>query len=230
MRRLRWPASSDPVWRFNPYHDKEGRFAPALGGSSGALDFVPEGQAEDRLLRSHAAWAGQLAEEETRALGTYVGSLAYEDINRWLRLGEEPKRFDPLVVEDSISGLDAAIERPEAALPAAYRAYRGVSGRTLAFLEKALDQSDLVQDNGFTSVTLKARVATRFKRGAGALLRIELPPGTPAAFVPAVLKGYPSSTERELILSRGAVYRVRREDSGYVLTYVGFDNQASSSP
>lgn len=215
-------ATIQAFWRFNPYHDEDGQFteAPSSSGLGTA--------AAARLGKASALLAAVVSSHEQTSLEEYTGPL-YLHINSKLRdrgyglgLTATTRSF--------ISGLDTLLKRPEAALPVTASTYRGVSKRSVEVLEEAAAGSGLVWDEGFVSTSISKRVAQQFRavkgKRTGAVVRIDLPKGTPAAYVPAFSKSYTStlmSTEKEVLLPRRSVFRVRKEGDVWVLSYVGLD-------
>lgn len=221
--------------RFNPYHDKDGRFAAAPGG--GAYPPSPETDEEvadrDRALRqvSGPIISAVLARPDRGAaleetLVQYVRHDGYERINGYLRHGSVGALDDKRAIRQQIGELDELFTLRGARTTEPQTVFRGIGSSTLGRLEDALRESSLVQDEGFSSTSLDPLVANDFahlaRSGYGGVLQIEVPVGTSAVYVPGLLGHRDAfASELELLLPRGTVYQVRREGDGYVLTVHG---------
>lgn len=206
--------------KFNPYHDARGRFTFAGAHQGGGFPLADDARAV-ALAERMTPWAQSLSVEEKGALQSYAGagSVVNGVLRDKGRLSVPARRI--------VTAIDAAMERPEARLPDPLTVYRGVGPGTLRRL--ASSAAERIQDDGFISTSLDRSIAERFARGGGAVVEIELPAGTPVAYLPAGRisgasasgQNLPTAGEREMILPRGAIFAPRVDGGRRILRYVG---------
>jgi hypothetical protein len=149
----------------------------------------------------HAEARYSAAQQEV--LDRYQGTL-YQDLNGWLRAGGEEIGPDPRLINAS-SMMDSTM-RP---LPERLTAFRGADLDAGQFHPGAI-----ITDEGYVSTTLNEGFATDWISGTEnpVLFEIDAPAGTPAA-LPEV-----STSEQELVLSRGSRFEVLRVESNTIKT------------
>ena len=174
-----------------------------------------EQEAIDNLDAGYAAWAASLAREEVAALRSYQSSeRAFPLVNGVLRGTIDASTLDASeagLVGDVIAGLGTAIAKGQ--LPAAVRVWRGLRSLHSTFGVHPAEADRLVGSEhrlaGYASCSVVRSVAeTAFIHPSdGALLRITVPVGVTAAWLPLV--GAPGfSDEYELLLEADLVFRV----------------------
>lgn len=201
--------------RFNPYHDKGGRFADALGVQ------VAQTSDLDALAEGGRRWRASLTGMEASAIGDY-SDAAYRRINNALRAGPG--------VSEEIAREGGTLDRALAKAPVSETpqlVYRGISGETAKRLDAALaGGTGFVRDDGYGSTSVSPDVARRFAEAKedGEVVEIRMPRGVRSAYLATTgLSGFPD--EQEIPLQRGAVYRMEHEQNKWALTLAGFDPQ-----
>lgn len=166
------------------------------------FDTASFGQMETWGDTSVAGWADDLTDAQRDAIETYKGSK-YRVINENLRKGTALDTDDTKVLNDLKSSMDKAM------LPEDVAAYRGVADLEEVFGTSNID--DLLgyelMDKGFMSTTIDSSIATGFSdMSKGAVVKVLLPKGAPAAYIDSdkIVEGIGTMRERELLVTSGA--------------------------
>lgn len=186
------------------------------------MDIDPdEAETIDQLDAAYHPWAESLSEAEGLALRCYQASeRAYGLVNGVLRGTVSPNDLDPdetTLVGEVIAGLGSALEKGPLAAPVTV--WRGVGSLMATFGAEPADPDALVGTQrrvaGFASCTAVRAVAEEeFADSAnGALLRVEVPAGVHAGWLPLV--GEPDyADEYELLLEEDLIFEVTAVEEG----------------
>lgn len=177
------------------------------------------------LDTAYAAWAMALTTTEVTALQCYQSSSrAYALVNGVLRGAIDTRTldaFDKLLVEEVTANLRTALEKGN--LPDAVTVWRGLRSVEGAFGVSRADAPSFAGTTGrlqgFASCSVVMSVAVEgfTEPGAPALLRVAVPSGVRAAWMPLVGRaGY--ADEYELLLEDDLAFEVTAvEESGGIL-------------
>lgn len=210
-----------PVTKFNPYHDKTGRFAAKPGGEVGPFedfgslrDFNQQYSVHQRLYDVWGGWRKSTTPREKEAVDEYAGNAAYKVINDSLRSGGDGGRLSR-----TVDLIDSALAKSSA--PGDVVVYRGISKRVAKMLGDASEGS-LIIDRGFVSTSVSSGVSDRYTGKRGTTVAIEVPYGSRAGYADALNWSVEHMREMEVLLPRNSVFRVKKSDGGrIVLEYVG---------
>ena len=196
-------ANTIRVWKFNPYHDKGGRFAS--GGSGG--DRLSDLGNEESAVQEGKAWVSSLNAGEHASVESHT--FWSTGLNETLRRGnkEETSRY-----QKRIDGLDTALTK--ATTTKDYVVYRGEARPGLGKELKG-STGKLMTDRAYGSTTMSEYKAGKFaalaQRSRGstetAIYEIRVPKGAHAAWLHQV-SVYAKEPEHELLLPRNSVYHV----------------------
>lgn len=230
---------ADRISRFGMQTDKGKAFKAAIlsaiGGQSGAAapkpapTATPAAKPAARPAPSpkpsaaransgdaHSATKLDMSPRETEAFQNYTGAM-FRDINPRLRAGKSVARED----KQDVAVMDAAFQR--AKTTSDITVYRGVGGDFINKLTKGVSFTD----GGFVSTTSSQSMADGFARGdQEAVMEIRVPKGSKAISVTDISQF--SKTEKEIVLNRGAKFRVidriegvGRKPTRIVMEYIG---------
>lgn len=191
----------------NQPRDPDGKF-----GSTGAKPEAAKSgkELEAQLDQDFATTYDGLPENERRTMENYTDE-GYADINSDLR--HDPESADMETVQE----IDNVIARGQTSEDiVVFRAIAGPSperGGRSKHRFNGLKAGDEFEDAGFSSTTTSMGQARNFdSEGTGYVLEVEVPKGTPGAWVPKIPGA--DNGEQEFILPRNARYRViSRNDS-----------------
>ncbi len=204
--------------KFNPHHDRLGRFTSGGAGAPAAgADVMPDGMMNgaDKWVRAHYAdLPDKLTPEESGAVAYYVES-GYHSLNESFRDGtaagymQHDKYFAA-----QVNALDSAISKSEA--PSDMLAYRGVSEKVYKRLEKT--EGKTFTAKGYTSVSYNEDMAANFpaNEGAGQVIQVRIPKGAHALFADIVVPDRVRD-EQEFVLPRGAKFDTSRNSEGVLV-------------
>jgi len=176
------------------------------------MDLSSVGAKNEWAKYSFSPWAKNLSREEKDAL-TKLGGPEYRDVNRYLRSPNTSKDFE---IDSIVTKADTAISK--ASLNRDITTYRYDSSQDLAELWDKLSKTGntkvkvpLRNDPAYTFTTIDPTVADWWNKsqlkGKGILLQIDVPKGTPAAFLDA--QGIHSNRGYlELVLPRNSPFEV----------------------
>jgi len=181
--------------KFNPNHDRLGRFA--TGSAGGAFTEEDKAAVSTYLKPQKAAWSEE---------------VNHRVINDQLRGMAEHDRPD---VSDAITKLDAAFAHGDT-IPAGTELYRGIPGVRLSEVYKV---GDTFTDYGFSShsknegeafdfITGRAQMGTANSRATGTLLNVKVTQPTKAIDVAQHFDDPLYKREQEVLLNRGTKFRV----------------------
>lgn len=198
--------------------DDHGRFGEGSGGSGGGETF--ESRAGDNshidqaLAPRFKEWAHSLKGDEQQAIVAYTESSSF--VNQSLRQTPlNPAVMTPEQVESAREQVAAQVEAMDRAMAKAstdrtYVAYRGVwaqKGDSATAALAGLKVGDAFTDKAYVSTSLNPHVAGGWGRGPeGVTFRIEIPPGSHAAYTNSI--GAVSRSEGELLIHRDARFEV----------------------
>lgn len=200
--------------------DDHGRWV----GDGGTDDDAGAASTDATLRADQAEWGRSLTPDEHLALGTYQSDGAL--INGYLRTGTE--RGDPITpdtkewLDNKVALMDSAIGK--ATLTNDVETYRRYLGGSLG---EGTAIGDVVEDKGYLSTTLNRDFAESGMNQAAeeapsmfgspvdsALVRISVPAGSPAAYLPASPKSDAAKDfEQELLLPRSTSVEITGQDA-----------------
>lgn len=168
-----------------------------------AMRFSSVGDADRALTKTYSAWAANLSPDESDALLNYRGPTAYP-FNDTLRAGLSNPYMDR-----EVDRLDSALRGTR--LPYTLDVWRGV--QSLGSLDGEV--GDVVSDAGYFSTSLDLPTAQRRAGDSGTLIQLQVPAGTHAAYIEMFGGvGKESDKEYELLLPRGARFRILAREAG----------------
>lgn len=171
---------------------------PAAPGTSVTGKEFPGTQGLDWGEAEYADWKTGLTRDELNAVVTYKGH-AYSDINRAFRTGQ------PLgVYQKTADDLDKALAAKP--LPIDLKTFRGE--KMPANVLASLSPGDVLVDKAYRSSSTKRSTAESFAGSSGVLWEIDLPKGTPGAYVSWRGDQYDGG-ESEYLLPRGSRMRIK---------------------
>lgn len=199
--------------------DIEGELATVRGGAAAptpaAADAgyrpVESTRADIRVDTDTFAVPEGTTQGQRDALSLYHGTAGYTDINKALRqqalTGEaipagEPHRIYKTTTHEQIAALDDLIAKSSTKRPTTV--YRG-----LGELPHDLTPGAVIPEPAFMSASTRETIAQHHARKA--MLKLDVPAGSPALYVPNVSK---SAGEAEVLLPRGTKYRIKSVESG----------------
>ena len=181
--------------------DDNGATPPAPASLERERDFTPV--AEDDANRFMARVSTEpLPPAERQALSNYQGGK-YIAIQDYARTGNAGDYDSERAAKAEQRALDSAIRR--GAAPRDVLVYRGI-GAAREGITGEVKVGSVIRDRGYSSTSISRDVAHGFAEGKldATVLEIEVPRGSPAAFVP----GDGSLQEAELLLPRGSRFEV----------------------
>ncbi len=192
-----------PPSKFNPYHDRRGRFASGGAGAASAETFPAAGtldEQDDHLQRMAVDAFGAMTTEQADAVQQYS-----EDdflINAALRKGKLDSEM-----QSTVKQIEGAINTMH--VPADITVYRGakLSPAASRKLQATAETGGTMTDRGFVSTSLSEQKAREFAGADGVLMRVHVPTGSPGLY----LQGYSEeskSDEYELLLQHGSKFSV----------------------
>lgn len=164
-----------------------------------------DNRSADRWGRDNWAEANKgLSSESRDALGNYSGR-GYDRTNRYLR-GHLPNTIsDSNQIRERVDEMDKALAANP--LPEDVEALRAVNRDAFGGLDLDDLEGKTFQDSGFMSTALKTKPPRDFA-SKDVVMRLKVPKGTPAYYMPTITKEARLRSEQELLLGRNRKFRV----------------------
>lgn len=143
------------------------------------------------------------------SLRSYKG-IGYEEINKYLRTGEEPKWMRLSTIKSNIENIDKAMAQAPG-LPQGITTYRSVKNQDLSRFLESRNPGQVYGDEGYSSTTMSKSYADNWEQGEHAwLITIENPAGTKGIMMEgAIGKG----DESEWLLPKDTQFKVIEIDT-----------------
>ena len=196
--------------RYNPHHGSDGRFTGGGGGGGAAPSSTnkgPQGMGGAKTFSTDSEAVGyakdkwgkaQITDGEADTLRRYQGA-GYQGTNPYLR----GKQFPPkraAEIEADMKVLDGALAKHK--VPEDMVVWRGVNGSAFPGGLSEKLAGTVIKEKAYLSTAVGAKVPSAFA-DKQVQMRIRVPAGTPAYFMPGVAKDARMRSERELMLGRG---------------------------
>ena len=171
------------------------RAATGPRGMDGATQF---GKDADAVAWGKEKWAdAPISKDEKESLQRYQGA-GYQGINPYLR-GKKFSDRRMAELQDEIKMLDSILKKQT--VPEDIIVWRGVNGSAFPELSEKM-AGKVIEEKAYLSTAMGAKVPSAFS-GKQVVMKIRVPAGTPAYFMPNVATDARMRAERELTLGRG---------------------------